>query len=114
VEAATEQFIARKSFLNNESGNILVVFSLMALIAGSVGYWISITSKVDKEIIGLGASQASSYLRSDFQNTIKKALQGRLTITTCPLKDVFQNSFYNFLNSDPRIEKKLSRQSSHN
>ncbi len=77
----------------------------MALIAGSVGYWISITSKVDKEIIGLGASQASSYLRSDFQNTIKKALQGRLTITTCPLKDVFQNSFYNFLNSDPRIEK---------
>lgn len=105
MEAATEQFIARKSFLNNESGNILVVFSLMALIAGSVGYWISITSKVDKEIIGLGASQASSYLRSDFQNTIKKALQGRLTITTCPLKDVFQNSFYNFLNSDPRIEK---------
>ncbi len=105
MEAATEQFIARKTLLNNESGNTLVIFSIMALIASSVGYWISITSKVDKEIIGLGASQASSYLRSDFQNTIKKALQGRLPITTCPLKDVFQNSFYNFLNNDPRIEK---------
>lgn len=105
METATEQFTARKSLLKNESGNILVIFSFIALITGSIGYWMTLTTKVDKEISGLGATQATSYLRSDFQNTIKKALQGKLSVSACPILSEFKTKFYDFLNTDPKIEK---------
>lgn len=104
METVTEQFTAKKSILNNESGNLVMILAIVTMIAGAIGYWVSLSSKVDNEIRILGASQVSTFLRSDFQNTIKKALQGRLT-ANCPLVATFQSSFYNFANSDPIIEK---------
>jgi hypothetical protein len=106
VEAAQEQSSAKKKILlNNESGNLVMVIGILVMIAGAIGYWVSLTSKVDQEIRGLGASQASTFLRADFRNTIKQAIQGRLQPISCPLMTQFQNTFHNFANANPLIQK---------
>jgi hypothetical protein len=88
VEAAHS--IAKNKLLN-ESGNILVVISIIGMIAGLIGYWTSLTDKTDKEIRSLGATQSLSFLRADFQNTIKKSLLG--TNSACPATGAFGKQF---------------------
>lgn len=104
MEVATERSIAKINLLGNESGNMIVIVAIISMITGAIGYWVSVTSKVDKEIMGLGASQSASFLRTDFQHTIRKALQGRLPTSICPLQNTIKN-FYDFNDLDFKIEK---------
>lgn len=75
----------------NESGNILVVITIIGMIAGLIGYWTSLSDKTDKEIRSLGSTQSLSFLRADFQNTIKKSLLG--TNTACPSTGTYGKPF---------------------
>jgi hypothetical protein len=88
-----------KKILNNESGNIVLVIALIGLIAGSIVYWNNLAGKVDTEVRSLGATQSTSYMRADFQNSIKKTIEG--TNTSCPTGTLssFENNFKNYLTS---------------
>lgn len=69
-------------FLDNQSGNFLVVFAIIALIGGTIGYFMTLNSKVDTEVRSLGATQRTVYMKSDVRETIRKTLMG--TNKDCP------------------------------
>ena len=89
-----EYLLAKKKVLN-ESGNMIMVVVLITMISSFIAYWISVSTKVDKETRTLDSTKRTAYLRSDFKNTIHRSLEGNNAL--CPqanlgsLKDKFHN-----------------------
>ncbi len=92
--AVLEYLLAKKKVLN-ESGNMIMVVVLITMISSFIAYWISVSTKVDKETRTLDSTKRTAYLRSDFKNTIHRSLEGNNLL--CPqanlgsLKDKFHN-----------------------
>ena len=76
VEAAQCSAKKKKWLPGDESGNMLIVTSIILLIVGAIGYFLSVSDKVDKEVRSLGATQKTVYLKPDVQETIRKTLMG--------------------------------------
>jgi hypothetical protein len=95
VETVLEYRSAKKNILN-DSGNMIMVVVLITMITSFIAYWISVSSKVDKETRTLDSTKRTAYLRSDFKNTIHRSLEG--TNILCPTAnlDAFKNKFHDF------------------
>ena len=65
-----------KKILGNESGNLLVIISLIGLMTMSLVYFTRLSDMVDQEIVSLSSTQNSIYLKPDLQETIKRSIKG--------------------------------------
>lgn len=100
------QSTAKINFLKNQKGNLVITLAISSLILGGIAYWTKISSKIGEDIQGLYGQQISTLLRSDFKFTIKKLLEGTLSISECPVtvsKNIIKDKLHNFVYSTPLV-----------
>jgi hypothetical protein len=91
-----------KTILKNEKGNISATITLIILITGTIGYFMLVTDQVDSEIRTLSSTQATSYLKSDVLESIRRLLRdggntgcdntnAKVQVNGKSLQETFQN-----------------------
>ncbi len=89
----TARASAKNIFLN-ERGNLTVTIFLIVMITGAVGYFMTLSDHVDDEIRVLGGTQATSFLKSDVQETLKRTLRDGNSgdcVLGNSIRDMFRN-----------------------
>ena len=85
-----------KNLIKNESGSILLGLTFLAIIAGGVGFYMSVNDNADKDIRNLGGIKTLSYLKADIENTLKKTISGKNTQCPNTITNELRNKFIKF------------------
>ena len=88
-----------KKILGNENGNLMMVITLIVMITGAIGYFMAVSDRVDTEIRVLGGTQATAYLKSDIQESLRRAMKTG-NHDTCTIADSMKTMYQDFLRSD--------------
>lgn len=85
-----------KRLFANEKGNLTVTITLLVVVTGAIGFFMAVSDRVDQEIRVLGGTQATAYLKSDVQESIKRTLvQGNHD--GCTVGDGIRDMYRDFL-----------------
>lgn len=95
------------NIIKNESGSILLGLTFLAIIAGGVGFYMSVNDNADKEIRNLGGIKTLSYLKADIENTLKKTIAGKNTQCPTTITNELRNKFIKFSTSAEDAQYKI-------
>lgn len=96
-----------KKIVKNESGSILLGLTFLAIIAGGVGFYMSVNDNADKDIRNLGGIKTLSYLKADIENTLKKTISGKNNQCPVAITNELRNKFIKFSTSAEDAQYKI-------